>query len=88
MNRYRLRLKQSASRELQRLGQGVLFYERVRDAIHALAEDPRSVTSKKHRGRDNQWRRPVGDYRLVYTIDDNARVVTIVGIGHRKDIYR
>ena len=88
MNRYRLRLKRSASRKLQRLGQGVLFHERVRDAIHALAEDPRPVQSKKLRGRANQWRRPVGDCRIVYTIDDNARIVTIVGIGHRKDIYR
>lgn len=88
MTQYRLHLRQSAVRELEQLRRGVVSYERIRDAIYALAEDPRPRQSVKLKGRSDQWRRRVGDYRIVYTIDDDAHIVTIVGIGHRRDIYR
>ena len=88
MSQYQLRLRRSAFRELERLKRGVVSYERIRDAVHALAEDPRPRQSEKLTGRADRWRRRVGDYRIVYTIDDDAHVVTIVGIAQRKDIYR
>lgn len=88
MSRYRLQLKRSAFKELQRLKRGVLAYDRIRDAMAALAEDPRPRQSKQLRGRGGQRSRRVGHYRIIYTVDDDARVVTIIGIGHRKGVYR
>ncbi|WP_448573903.1 type II toxin-antitoxin system RelE family toxin [Trichothermofontia sp.] len=62
-------------------------YKRVRDAIRALAEESRPSGCKKLKGREG-WRIRVGDYRVVYDIDDEAQTVLIVHIGHRRDVYR
>jgi len=62
-------------------------YERVRDAIRVLAEAPRPTGCLKLTGRDG-WRIRVGNYRVVYEIDDGGRMVTVLHIGHRRDIYR
>lgn len=62
-------------------------YTRVRDAIRRLADEPRPGGSKKLTGRAG-WRIRVGSYRVVYEVADQARVVTIMHIGHRRDVYR
>lgn len=62
-------------------------YVRVRDAIRALADDPRPAGCKKLTGRDG-WRLRVGRYRVVYEIQDTVRVLTVLDVGHRRDIYR
>ena len=59
---------------------------RLRRAIASLAENPRPPGCLKLVGGP-EWRVRVGDYRVVYTIDDDTRVVTIVAVGHRRDIY-
>jgi len=56
-------------------------------AIDELAEDPRPRNSRKLRGKEG-WRIRVGDYRAIYEIDDEAREVLILDIGHRRNIYR
>ncbi|MBI3329794.1 MAG: type II toxin-antitoxin system RelE/ParE family toxin [Nitrospinae bacterium] len=62
-------------------------YERVRDAIRALAQDPRPPGSLKLTGRDG-WRIRVGDYRVIYEVDDTQHAVTVLHVGHRRDVYR
>ncbi|MGH9746097.1 MAG: type II toxin-antitoxin system RelE family toxin [Candidatus Acidiferrales bacterium] len=62
-------------------------FEKLKAAIAALAEDPRPVNCRKLKGRE-AWRIRVGSYRVLYEIDDTTRVVTVVGIGHRRDVYR
>jgi mRNA interferase RelE/StbE len=62
-------------------------YVRVRDAIRALAEEPRPQGSRKLTGRSG-WRIRVGSYRVVYEIDDPNRQLTVMHIGHRRDVYR
>ena len=62
-------------------------YKRVGDAIRALAHDPRPRGCSKLRGREG-WRIRVGDYRVIYEIDDRQQEVTVLHIGHRRDIYR
>lgn len=57
------------------------------NALKALADDPRPSASKKMSGRE-AWRLRVGDYRIIYLIDDEALAATILGIGHRREIYR
>ena len=62
-------------------------YLRVRDAVFTLTEEPRPQGSKKLSGRAG-WRIRVGSYRVVYEIDDPNHRITIMHIGHRRDIYR
>ncbi len=62
-------------------------YRRVRDAIAALAEDPRPPGCLKLTGRDG-WRIRISSYRVVFEIDDSEKVVTVLHVGHRRDIYR
>jgi len=62
-------------------------YERVRDAIRALAGDQRPRGCLKLTAREG-WRVRVGDYRVVYEIDDQERTITILHVGHRREVYR
>ena len=61
-------------------------YERVRDTVATLAENPRPTGSKKLVGR-NGWRVRQGDYRVIYEVDDGNQQVTVLDIGHRRDTY-
>ena len=61
-------------------------YFRIRDSIASLGSNPRPTGCKKLTGREG-WRIRSGDYRIIYEIDDQKRRVTILSIGHRKDIY-
>jgi mRNA interferase RelE/StbE len=55
--------------------------------IRELAENPRPIGCKKLHGYKDRWRIRVGNYRVVYAIDDERRSVDITRIAHRKDAY-
>ena len=74
-----------AQKELAKLSRGV--FEHVRDDICALVQEPRPHGCNKLTGRDG-WRIRVGDYRVIYEIDDVHQTITILHIGHRRDVYR
>lgn len=59
----------------------------MRASIDALATDPRGKGVVKLKGRDG-YRLRVGSWRVLFVIDDAARIVTVTGFGQRKDIYR
>lgn len=61
--------------------------ERIISAIESLAETPRPAGCKKLSGRP-AWRIRIGDYRVIYEIEDNRLRVLVVEIGNRRDIYR
>jgi mRNA interferase RelE/StbE len=61
---------------------------RIVDRIRALADDPRPPGCEKLAGRDDRLRVRQGDYRILYSVDDTERAVTVVRIAHRKDVYR
>lgn len=82
---YKVVVSRTASKELADLPTQVV--NRVIPAIKNLAENPRPPGSKKLKGEQDTWRIRIGDYRVVYTIDDTIRIVDIRKIGHRKDIY-
>jgi mRNA interferase RelE/StbE len=82
---YRLYLLRPAERELGGLPSALKA--RVERAIMRLAENPRPRSARKLQG-DIGWRLRVGDYRVIYHIDDEAREVTVVGVRHRRDVYR
>jgi mRNA interferase RelE/StbE len=63
------------------------IYTRIRDAIRKLGEEPRPPGCIKLSGREG-WRIRVGRYRVIYEIDDIQRKLTVMHVGHRKDVYR
>jgi len=82
---YSVWIRRRAQKELAHL-QKAPYYQ-VRDRILALADDPRPSGSQKLTGREG-WRLRVGALRVLYEIDDAAKTVTILHVGHRRDIYR
>jgi mRNA interferase RelE/StbE len=82
---YTVGIQQRARRALARLAEP--DYSRILDAIRALGITPRPVGCRKLTDRDG-WRIRVGDYRVVYEVDDARRTVTVLDIGHRRDVYR
>jgi mRNA interferase RelE/StbE len=84
---YRLLIKASAGRELERLGTKS-DRRRIVERIKALAEDPRPHGSEKLAGYTDRYRIRQGNFRVVYLIDDQRREVTIFKVGDRKDVYR
>ncbi len=61
---------------------------RILNKIESLASDPRPARSKQLIGEAGLHRVRVGDYRIVYSIDDEVLVVLVAKVGHRKDVYR
>jgi len=82
---YNLLIKRSAVKELEAISRK--DRQRVVERILALAADPRPPGSEKLSGED-KYRVRQGSYRVVYQIDDGAHEVTIVKIGHRREVYR
>ena len=80
-------IKASAFKELEALPDKATR-SRVIRRIEALAENPRPPGCEKLIDRGNQYRIRQGDYRIVYTIDDDRLVVLVIKIGHRRDVYR
>ena len=63
-------------------------YELIEQRLLALGGNPRPPGCKKLKGGEVGWRIRVGDYRILYEIDDTRAVVTVATICHRKDVYR
>ena len=86
MPEYRVTLKSSAEKEFLRLPDSVSA--RILPRIKALATDPRPRGSKKLSGGNDEWRIRVGDYRVVFTIDDEEKRVRVTRIAHRREVYK
>ncbi len=84
---YRLVIKSSAAKELEAVGQKV-DRARLVASIQALAMQPKPVGAEKLSGHIDLYRVRVGNYSIVYEIDDDQIVVTVIKVGHRKEIYR
>jgi mRNA interferase RelE/StbE len=81
---YEVLILRRAQKELADLPK--VAYERLRDAVLALAENPRPAGCTKLVGREG-WRIRSGDYRVIYEINDTEQKVTVLHVGHRRDIY-
>jgi mRNA interferase RelE/StbE len=64
-----------------------IFSKRIYNRILLLADEPFPFGFKKLQGTEG-YRIRIGDYRVVYTVDDRLKLITVVKIGHRRDIYR
>jgi mRNA interferase RelE/StbE len=83
---YRVFLERAAEKDLNRLSSEV--HKRVITAIRGLAGDPRPPGCRKLAGSKHDWRIRVGDYRVVYEIADEIRIVRVNRVRHRREVYR
>ena len=60
----------------------------LKPAIFALGHNPRPLGCKKLTGPGDLYRIRVGEWRVVYTVEDSRLVVLVVRVGHRGDVYR
>lgn len=82
---YSVRIKQSAERELR--GAPKKDRQRIAKRIESLSAEPRPPDCEKLFG-ENAYRIRQGDYRILYTIDEERRIVEVYRIGHRREVYR
>ena len=83
---YRIEFVRRAARTLRELPTDI--QRRLDSPIRALANQPRPPGCIKLSGRESLWRIRVGDYRIVYQIQDDRLLVLVVKVGHRREIYR
>lgn len=86
MSNYTLELTRSAEKELDGLPKKTLA--KVAEQLDELEENPRPVGYIQLKGGDKLFRVRVGDYRIIYTIDDEEKIVDVRAIANRKDAYR
>lgn len=82
---YSLFILRRAQKELAKLPPEI--YEHAKKAIQNLGEERKPAGCRKLTGREG-WRIRVGNYRVIYEVDDARRVVTVLHVGHRRDVYR
>ena len=85
MNSYAVEVKPPARKELEALPDNVLA--RVVSKLEALGRTPRPAGCKKLKGYKDQWRVRAGDWRVVYIIDDAAKLISVTRIAHRREVY-
>lgn len=85
MASYAVEIKPSARKELDALPDHVL--SRVFRKVQSLSDNPRPAGCKKLKGYKDLRRIRVGDWRVVYIIDDAVRVVSVTRIAHRREVY-
>ena len=83
---YEVYLERAAENDLKRLPTAT--FQRIIPHIKALAENPRPSSCRKLTGSKNDWRIRVGDYRILYEIDEKAKAVKIMRVRHRREVYR
>lgn len=85
MESYRIVIKKSAAKELEK----IVKKDRIRivEKIQALAKDPRPAGSKKLSGQE-KYRLRQGDYRILYQIFEDELIVSVVKVGNRGDVYK
>lgn len=82
---YRLRLSSRAHKDLDRLQDDA--FERVSEALTALRQNPRPHGGTKLRG-DEASRIRIGVHRVIYDVDDETRIILVLGVKHQREAYR
>ncbi|MCY7358221.1 MAG: type II toxin-antitoxin system RelE/ParE family toxin [Rudanella sp.] len=84
-NTYRIEYDETALNDLIKLPKK--SQQQIIKAISRLADSPRSGSIKQLKEYDKLFRLHTGDYRIIYSIEDNIILITIVAVSPRKDIY-
>ena len=83
--KYKVLIERYAQKQIMKLERKIIPI--IKASIIDLADNPRPYGYKKLKGEE-AYRIRVGNYRVIYEIDDNTIIVTIVSVGHRKEIYK
>lgn len=86
MDEYSVVFARSARKELERLGEPLV--SRILRRIEVLTLTPRPEGCRKLQGAPSLWRIRIGDYRVLYAVDDAQKIVDVIAIRHRSDAYR
>ena len=83
---YGVEFTSAAARQIRKLEPDVRG--RVQARIRELGDEPRPAGATKLVGEKTAWRIRIGDYRVIYDVLDDVLVVTVVAVGHRREVYR
>jgi len=83
---YEVYLERRAERDLKRVSSD--DFHRIISSIKALTQEPRPDGCRKITGSKSDWRIRIGEYRVIYEIDDKARVIRVMRVRHRREVYR
>jgi mRNA interferase RelE/StbE len=83
---YEVKFSKGAKKQLRKLPLDV--QERIQTKINSLAIEPRPSGVKKLQGDDNSYRIRVSDYRVVYEIEDDMLLITVIRVAHRSQVYK
>jgi mRNA interferase RelE/StbE len=83
---YRIEFAPAAERQFRRLSREIQV--RLKPRIDALANNPRPHGTKKLSGEEDLYRIRIGDYRVIYQVQDFLLLIVVVKVGGRKDVYR
>ena len=83
---YRIAISSAAARQLRKLD--AQARRRIQAAIDLLSENPRPAGVKKLVGGGGEWRVRTGNYRIIYELNDDALLVLVLTVGHRRQFYR
>jgi mRNA interferase RelE/StbE len=83
---YRVELRPAALRALRKLEPAIR--RRIGSTIDQLAHAPRPPGVEKLQGQEDRYRVRVGEYRVIYQIEDRVLLILVVRVGHRRNVYR
>lgn len=86
MSEYQVIIQQSAQKQLRLLP--VEISSRIDLRLNALGNDPRPAGCIKLKGKENRWRIRVGDYRVIYSINDTTFTIFILKVSHLREVYQ
>ena len=83
---YKIVWKGSSEHDLRKIDRQ--YISRILKAIESLADDPFPVQSRKLKDSESSYRLRIGDYRVIYQVDSQSKILTIYHVRHRKDAYK
>ena len=87
MNKYKFEIASSVEKDLKKIPNKIT--SKIIIAIESLAEKPYPINKfKKLKGTEASYRLRVGDYRVLYEVEDTVKIITVYRVRHRKDVYK
>ena len=83
---YEVLLERRAERDIKKLPEEI--FHRIIPRLKALSDNPKPSGCRKITGSKSDWRIRIGDYRVIYEINERAKTVKVMRVRHRKDAYR
>ena len=83
---FTVKIANKAQKELKKVSPP--YQQKIIKAVKELALNPMPIGVKKLKGRLNEYRVRVADYRIIYEIHDSEMIILVVKVGHRKAIYK